>query len=357
MLNMKLSPSRTEMEQAFYSKDADYDGVFFVGVQTTGIFCRPSCPSRPQPENIEFFSTLREAIAAGYRPCKRCHPTEAYGTPPAWVTALIQQVEAAPHAKITAAELQLLGISPEQARRWFRDHYGMTFSEWCRSQRLANAFTHIRNGASLDDVVLSNGYESYSGFREAFGKTFGMPPGQEQTGDFVAVQQLETPLGVLLVGAVREGICLVEYSDRRMLEQNYATLRQQFGYPVLPVAHPHIDHLRQELSQYFAGTLTQFTVPVVIRGTAFQEKVWLALQQIPYGKTIAYDQLAQNIGQPTAMRAVARANSMNRISILIPCHRVIGKDGQLTGYGGGLWRKRLLLELERTGRLPGDDRN
>lgn len=352
---MTLSPSRTEMVQAFYSKDADYDGVFFVGVRTTGIFCRPSCPSRPQPQNIEFFSTLQEAIAAGYRPCKRCCPTEAYGTPPAWVTTLMQKVEAAPHAKITAAELRLWGISPERARRWFRDHYGMTFSEWCRGQRLANAFTHIRDGAPLDDVVLSNGYESHSGFREAFGKTFGVPPGQEQ-GDFIAVQRLETPLGALLVGAVREGICLVEYSDRWMLEQNYATLRQQFGYPVLPVAHPQIDHLRQELSQYFVGTLTQFTVPVVIRGTAFQEKVWSTLQQIPYGKTISYNQLAQNIGQPTAMRAVARANSMNRISILIPCHRVIGKDGQLTGYGGGLWRKRLLLELERTGSLPGDEK-
>lgn len=353
---MTLSPSRCEMEQAFYRNDADYDGVFFVGVRTTGIFCRPSCPSRPQPENIEFFATLREAILAGYRPCKRCRPAEAYGTLPAWVAALIQKVEAAPNAKITTADLRSLGISPERARRWFRDHYGMTFSEWCRGQRLAKAFTHIRDGAPLDDVVLTNGYESHSGFREAFSKTFGVPPGQEQTGDFIAVQRLETPLGALLVGAVREGICLVEYSDRRMLEQNYATLRQRFGYPLLPVTHPQIDHLRRELSQYFAGTLIQFTVPLVIRGTPFQEKVWSALQQIPYGKTISYDRLAQNIGQPTAMRAVARANGMNRISILIPCHRVIGKNGQLTGYGGGLWRKRLLLELERTGRLPGDER-
>jgi len=228
----------------------------------------------------------------------------------------------------------------------------MTFSEWCRGQRLAKGFTHIRDG----DVVFSNGYESHSGFREAFSKTFGVPPGQEQTGDFIAVQRLETPLGALLVGAVREGICLVQYSDRRLLEQNYATLRQRFGYPLLPVNHPQIDHLRQELSQYFAGTLTRFTVPLVIRGTPFQEKVWSALQQIPYGKTVSYEQLAQNIGQPTAMRAVARANGMNRISILVPCHRVIGKDGQLTGYGGGLWRKRLLLELESTGRLPGDER-
>ncbi|WP_199320116.1 bifunctional transcriptional activator/DNA repair enzyme AdaA [Leptolyngbya sp. FACHB-261] len=352
-MRSELSPSRTEMEQAFYHKDASYDGVFFVAVRTTGIFCRPSCPSRPKLENVEFFSTLREAIFASYRPCKRCHPMEVYGALPDWVVSLTQQVEAAPNAKITAAELRAIGISPERARRWFREHYGMTFAEWCRGRRLADAFTRIREGTPLADVVFANGYESHSGFREAFGKTFGVSPGQSQTSDYIAAQILETPLGALLVGAVSEGVCLIEYTDRRMLEHNYATIRKRFGHPVLPVTNEQIEHLRDELTRYFAGTLTKFTVPLVPQGTAFQERVWSELQRIPYGQTIAYDQLARRIEQPTAVRAVARANGMNRINILIPCHRVIGKDGQLTGYGGGLWRKRLLLELERTGKLPG----
>jgi AraC family transcriptional regulator of adaptative response/methylated-DNA-[protein]-cysteine methyltransferase len=352
-MTLPLSPTQAEMEQAFYQKDASYDGVFVVAVRTTSIFCRPSCPSRPKPENIEFFPTIQAAIQAGYRPCKRCCPTEVEGTLPDWVTALTQKVAASATGKITAADLRSLGVSPERARRWFRDHYGMTFAEWHRGRRLAEALNQIQDGSQLDDVVYANGYESQSGFRDAFNKTFGVSPGQSQSQDYLAVQLLETPLGTLLLGALREGVCLVEYGDRRSLEQQYETLRKQFGCPVLAVPHEHLDRLRDELTNYFAGTLTEFTVPLVLRGTEFQERVWSALRRIPYGETISYDQLARWIEQPTAVRAVARANGMNRINVLIPCHRVIGKDGQLTGYGGGLWRKRLLLELERTGKLPG----
>lgn len=354
-MSLKLSPSHIEMEQAFYCKDASYDGVFFVAVRTTGIFCRPSCPARPKPENIEFFSTIRDAVFAGYRPCKRCHPLEVYGALPNWVAVLMQRVETSPDAKITATELRSLGLTPERVRRWFQGYYGMTFVEWCRGRRLANAFTQIRSGTTLDDVIFTNQYESHSGFRAAFSEVFGVPPGQSQNSDFIATQLLETPLGALLVGAVREGVCLIEYTDRRMLEHNYAIIRKRFGYPVLPVTNSHIECLRDELSRYFAGKLTQFTIPLVLGGTAFQEQVWSELQRISYGTTIAYDELARRINQPTAIRAVARANGMNRINILIPCHRVVGKNGQLTGYGGGLWRKRLLLELERTGELPGNE--
>ena len=353
-MTLKRSPSRAEMEQAITRKDGSYDGIFFVAVRTTGIFCRPSCPSRPKLENIEFFPAIRDAVFAGYRPCKRCHPLEVYGALPDWVVTLMQRVETTPDVKITATELRSLGLTPERVRRWYKEHYGMTFVEWCRGRRLAKAFTQIQAGTPLDDVVFTNQYESYSGFREAFSKVFGVPPGQSQTSDFIATQILETPLGALLVGAVREGVCLIEYADRRMLEHNYASIRQQFNYPVLPVTNSHIEGLRAELARYFDAKLTEFTVPLVFRGTAFQEQVWSELQRIPYGKTIAYDELARRIKKPTAVRAVARANGMNRLSILIPCHRVIGKDGRLTGYGGGLWRKRLLLELERTGNLPGN---
>lgn len=347
------SLSQTEMEQAFYHKDPSYDGLFFVAVRTTGIFCRPSCPSRPKLENIEFFSTVKQALFSGYRPCKRCRPGEVFGSLPEWVEQLMQRVEESPTTKITAADLRAMGITPERARRWFRDHLGMTFTEWCRGRRLAGAFTQIKAGAPLDEVVFEQGYDSHSGFRSAFEKTFGCTPKQSQAKDYIAAQLLETPLGPLLVCAVEAGICLVEFSDRRMLEGNYAQIQKRFGYPVLPVNHEWIDRLRSELERYFAGDLQAFTVPIVPKGTPFQEKVWTELQQIPHGETISYDELAQRIDQPTAMRAVARANGMNRISILIPCHRVIGKDGTLTGYGGGLWRKRLLLELEQAGKLPG----
>jgi len=352
-MTLSFTPSETEMEAAFYRKDASYDGLFFVAVRTTGIFCRPSCSPCPKRENVEFFLSLREAVVAGYRPCKRCSPEASLEPPPPWVSQLMARVETSTKQKLSAEDWQQLGITPERARRWFKDHYGMTFTDWCRARRLAEAFTQIRSGESLDDVVFAQGYDSHSGFREAFAKTFGVPPGQADSQRYIAVELMDTPLGLMVAGAVDGGLCLLEYSDRRMLERNYATLRQRFGNAVLPVSHPHLTTLKLELGEYFAGERTAFTVPVMLEGTPFQTRVWEALQQIPHGETIAYDALAQCIGQPTAMRAVARANAMNRINILVPCHRVIGKDGSLTGYGGGLWRKRLLLELEREDRMPG----
>ncbi len=352
-MSLSFTPSRAEMEAAFYRKDASYDGLFFAAVRTTGIFCRPSCPSCPKRENVEFFLSLREALLAGYRPCQRCCPEASLESPPAWVSQLIERVETQADQKLIPDDWQRLGTTPERARRWFKDHYGMTFAEWCRARRLAGAFSQIRSGESLEDVVFAHGYGSHSGFREAFTKTFGVPPGQADTQRYIAVELMETPLGLMVAGAVDEGLCLLEYSDRSSLERHYATLRQRFDSAVLPVGHPHLTTLKTELGQYFAGQRTGFTVPIALAGTPFQTTVWEELQRIPHGETIAYDELAQRIGQPTAMRAVARANGSNRLSIVVPCHRVIGKDGSLTGYGGGLWRKRLLLELERTGQLPG----
>ncbi|HZQ08484.1 MAG TPA: methylated-DNA--[protein]-cysteine S-methyltransferase [Anaerolineae bacterium] len=357
MMRLTQPLSLAEMERAFYEKDASYDGVFFVAVKTTGIFCRPSCPARPKRENVEFFATMREAIFAGYRPCKRCHPTQVNGAPPRWAAELMQRVERAPESKVTASELYAMGVTPERARRWFLDNYGMTFAEWQRGRRLAEAFTQIRNGEPLDDVVFANGYESHSGFREAFTKTFGAPPGQARSGEYIAAQFIETPLGPLLCAATREGVCFVEFSDRRMLEYNYQVIRKRFKLPILPASNRCLEQLRAALDCYFEGKLEKFQVPFVLRGTPFQERVWNELCKIPYGETISYQELAERIGEPNAIRAAARANGMNRISILVPCHRVVGKDGELTGYGGGLWRKRLLLELERTSALSGSTLN
>lgn len=351
-----LMPPRNELEQAFIAKDASYDGVFYVAVKTTGIFCRPSCSSRPNLDNVEFFASVKECLFAGYRPCKRCHPLEATGTPPAWVSQLIERVEAAPDARLKAADLRGLGITPERARRWFQQHYGMSFTAWCRGTRMAAAFLRIRQGASLDDATFDSGFESHSGFREAFERAFGAAPGRTRAqGERVVVTILESPLGPLLAGANDRGVTLLEYTDRRMLEHNLKRMRRRFGCGVVPGRHSLLERLERQLKEYFEGKRTDFTVPLAVSGTPFQDKVWRELQRIPHGQTISYDDLARRIGQPTAQRAVARANGMNYVSILIPCHRVIGKDGTLTGYGGGLWRKRLLLELEKNGVLPGRD--
>jgi AraC family transcriptional regulator of adaptative response/methylated-DNA-[protein]-cysteine methyltransferase len=303
---------------------------------------------------VEFFASVKECFFAGYRPCKRCHPLEANGKPPDWARELISRVEGAPDTRLKASDLRDLGITPERARRWFQQHYGMSFSAWCRGNRLAGAFMRIRQGAALDDAIFDSGFESHSGFREAFARVFGEAPGRSrENGDRVVIAMIESPLGPLLAGATEHGITFLEYTDRRMLENNVKSMRRRFGCGIVPGQHPLLERLRGELNEYFQGDRREFTVPLGSRGTLFQDKVWQELRRIPYGETISYDELARRVGQPTAQRAVARANGMNCVAILIPCHRVIGKDGSLTGYGGGLWRKRLLLELERTGRLPG----
>lgn len=341
-------PPRQEMERAFLGGDANYDGIFFTGVRTTGIFCRPSCPARkPLPSNVEFFATVREAMFAGYRPCRRCHPTRNPGTAPEWATKLIDAVEAEPNRRFRDSDLRGLGVDPARARRYFMEHFGMTFQAYCRGRRLSGALRQLRAGESLDEVALGTGWESHSGFRDAFARTFGTSPGKTADAACVLTTAIDTPLGPLIAGATDEGLCLLEFTDRRMLEAQIKRLQSLLRRPIVPGEHAHLTQTRQELDRYFAGTLHDFTVPIVFRGTAFEERVWRELLAIPYGETASYAGLAARVNAPGAQRAVGRANGMNRISIVIPCHRVVNSDGKLGGYGGGLWRKHWLLALER----------
>lgn len=349
---------RDEMAEAFARRDPAYDGAFFVAVRTTGIFCRPTCPSRPDPRNVEFLTNLRECLEAGYRPCKRCRPAEPAGTPPPWAAGLMRLVADASDGRPGDAELRALGVTPERARRWFRAHCGMTFAEWSRAHRLAGAFTRLREGGDIDAVGYEAGFESASGFRAAFARVFGVAPGQVRAGSGAGVDRwvvgwIGSPVGSLVAAVREEGVSLLEFQDCRGWEANLESLRRSSGCVVVPGEHQWLDRLRVELEEYFTGRRREFTVPLAMTGTPFQEEVWRELQRIPFGETLSYEVLAKRVGCPTGQRAVALANGRNRIVILIPCHRVIGKDGSLTGYGGGLWRKRLLLELERTGRLPG----
>ena len=350
ILNATLTEK--EMTTAWERRDASYDGIFFLGVKTTGIFCRPSCPSQPRREHLEFFLSTDEAVRAGYRPCKRCQPELAHGQPPQWVANLMARVTESPDERISARDLRSLGVQPERARRWFQKHHGMTFAAWCRGLRLSKAFTQIRCGELMDDVILGNGFDSHSGFRTAFTRAFGKAPRKAAISDCVRVSWLNTSIGPMLAAASDEGICQLEFADRRGLEKTYAEMRRRFLLPVVPGENRPLQRLRQELQEYFNGTRCEFTVPVALRGTDFQERVWRELQRIPFGRTASYETIAKKIGSPSAVRAVARANGANRLYLLVPCHRVIAKDGTLSGYGGGVWRKRLLLELERTGRIP-----
>lgn len=344
---IRAMPSLEEMRSAWRRRDASYDGIFCIAVRTTGIFCRPSCPSRPKLEHVEFFPSVGHAIRAGYRPCKRCTPERALGEPPEWVATLMARAQNAPTERITAGDLRALGVAPERARRWFQKHHGMTFAAWCRGLRLSGAFSQIRRGAPLDDVILGHGYESHSGFRAAFGRLFGKSPGRSRDAEALRVALLETPLGPMLAVVNSRSVCQLEFADRRGLEAGYAEMRRRFKLPVVPGENSVMKQVRAELAEYFAGKRREFTVELALLGTPFQQKVWRELLRIPHGETVSYEEVASRLGVPRAVRAVARANGANRICVLVPCHRVIGKDGSLTGYGGGLWRKRHLLEQEQ----------
>ncbi len=345
---MSVLPSAGEMERAYKASDSSYDGVFFLGVRSTGIFCRPSCPARkPQPHNVSYFATQREAIFAGFRPCKRCRPMDQPGAVPPWLAGLVKRVEADPSARYSDGELRSTGIDPVRARRYFQKHYGMTFQAYCRGRRLGKSLEQIRLGATLDDVALGYGYNSHSGFREAFARAFGKAPGQSRDSDCILAAWIESPLGPLVVGATDKGVCLLEFTDRRMLDAQFAKLRRQFECAIVPGENKHILQIKKELDEYFAGTRRRFEVKLVVRGTEFQERVWSQLLKIPHGKTVAYEDIARRIGSPEAQRAVGHANGLNCIAIVIPCHRVVNKNGNLGGYGGGLWRKKKLLEIEQ----------
>ena len=335
-----------EMRRAWNRRDAGYDGLFYFGVRTTGIFCRPSCPAKkPLAKNVEYFGTVRQAAFAGYRPCKRCKPLEATGATPAWMQRLLALIERDPHARVRNAQLRKMGIEPARARRHVPKHFGMSFQAYARARRLGRAFEQIKQGKSMDDIAV--GYESQSGFREAFNKAFGTAPGDARDSDVIKVTWLESALGPLLAAATARAVVLLEFTERRMLETQFDILRRRFKAPIVPGDNPHLAKLRQELVEYFDGRRKSFSVPLNYPGTPFQQKVWDELLKIPYGETRSYEDIARAVGSTSAVRAVGQTNGLNRICVVIPCHRVVNKDGKLGGYGGGLWRKQALLTLEQ----------
>ncbi|GAA4303285.1 methylated-DNA--[protein]-cysteine S-methyltransferase [Nibribacter koreensis] len=334
--------------QALVTKDVSYEGTFIAGVKTTGIFCRPTCTARkPKRENVEFFKTTKEAILHGYRPCKVCSPLEKMGETPAYIQEILQEISRDPSVKFKDWDLEQRGIEPSKIRRWFLKNHGITFHAYQRMCRINSAFKKIQSGEAVTAVAFDSGYDSLSGFTDSFKSIFGVAPSLSKEQRIIHLTRLQTPLGTMYACAVEEGICLLEFTDRRMLETEFKALTKLLNGTLVQGESPYFAQLNQELEEYFSGHRQTFTVPLVTPGTAFQNQVWQVLQEIPYGTTRSYKQQSIALNNLGAIRAVAQANGMNRISILIPCHRVIGEDGSLTGYGGGLWRKKWLLDLER----------
>ncbi len=285
---MTTLPTIQQMQRAYRRSDTSYDGIFYLGVRTTGIFCKPSCGARkPRPQNVAYFSTPREALFAGFRPCKRCRPMAASGSPPGWVRELLEHVER--QARITDARLRELRIDPARARRYFQKHYGMTFQAYCRGRRLGNALQQIRRGRPLDDVTLGHGYESHSGFRSAFAKRFGAPPGKMRDGDAVVVTWIESPLGPLVAAAAGDAVVLLEFTERRMLDAQFRTIRKYFRSPIIPGENEVLRNAQAGTRGVFRGKAQVVHVcPVRIPGSAFQQRVW---QRAPPDPLRQFDQL------------------------------------------------------------------
>ena len=339
------------MWQAWEAKDANYDGQFFVAVKTTHIYCRISCPARPLRKNMVFFATCDEAEAAGYRACKRCHPRETLLPDNAaeLTQRAIEIIAASGKARLNEMGAQL-NISPFHLQRTFKKVMGVSPLQYAKAQR-ANQIKHeLKNGQRVTDAIYNAGFESSSRMYE--NKTLGMTPTTYQKGGrgmTIGYAVLPCLLGHMLMAGTPNGICAIYFGDddtklEHALMQEYpnAGIEKHISSELRDWADAVMAFMERKRDHASLGKL-----PLDVQGTAFQARVWQALRNIPEGQTRSYSDIAKAIGQPTAMRAVANACGSNKVSIVIPCHRVVREDGSVGGYHWGSERKALLLEREK----------
>lgn len=338
-------PSDDVLYEALLARDTAYDGRAFVGVGSTGIVCRLTCPARkPKRENCTFFARVADALEAGFRPCKRCHPLGGHEP---MVDDLRKALEADPARRWSEDDVVARGYDPSTVRRAFKRAYGLTFLELARLMRVGAGFEMLAGGAKVIDAQLEAGFESGSGFRDAFAKLLGVSPGTLSDQALLKADWIKTPLGPMITVASEKHLHLLEFMDRKGLPAELKKLAANTKGGIGIGSLGPTEQIRAELEAYFVGSSAAFETPLAFHGTDFEQSVWRTLQTIPPGATWSYKQLAISLGKPTATRAVARANGCNQLALIVPCHRVIGADGSLTGYAGGLWRKEKLIELER----------
>lgn len=336
-----------EKYKAIVDKDPSFEGVFITAVKSTGIFYRPVCTARkPKPENVVFYDSVKEAVLNGFRPCKVCKPLEHVAVIPPDIKTLLEELHAMPFNKIKDYHLREKGFEPSHLRRWFKKHFNMTFHSYQRMLRINGAYKKIMVGDTITNAAFESGYESLSGFNNGYRTIFGKAPSKSKQQTVINIVRFTTPLGPMFGCATTNGVCLLEFTDRKALETEFKQLCKLLNAVILPGPNPHLDQLQKEMEEYFEGKRTQFEVALHTPGTSFQQKVWNILREVPYGETRSYKQQAIALQKLKAIRAVASANGDNRISIIIPCHRIIGEDGSLTGYGGGLPRKKWLIDCE-----------
>lgn len=350
--------------QQVLARDPHADGLFFYGVKSTGIYCRPTCPSRrPAQHNVTFFPTADSAEQSGFRACKRCQPREAAGKQQTAIVAKAAEFMARnASSRVSLTELaRVAGTNRIALLRAFQRVLGITPGEFARSQRritfqrslraTPGANAKVKNPKRITDAIYEAGFGSSSRLYEGSKEFFGMTPSTLRAGApglSIRYSTADTPLGRMLVAATSDGICAITFGsdDSELVSELQRRFSKASLVPASDAAGWLADAVKfvlNQLSEHPAAA----TFPLDIRATAFQQRVWKALQQIPRGETRTYSQVARELGQPTAVRAVASAIGSNPVALAVPCHRVIGSDGSLTGYRWGLERKRKLLEAEK----------
>lgn len=298
-------------------------------------------------ENRTFSPTIGECVEAGYRPCKRCHPLQAAALADPTIAALLHALDMRPGRRWSENHVIKLGYDPSTVRRSFRRQFGMTFLEMARQRRLREGFETLAVGGKVVTAQHEASFESASAFRAAFARLLGHSPSELQSDKLLRATWIPTPLGDMIAVSSRSHLHLLEFVDRKGLPAELKKLQQASKEGIGIGSMPPSEQAMAELAEYFAARRDRFSTPLAMSASPFTQRVWDVLREIPSGETRSYSEIAREIGRPTAIRAVARANGANQIALMIPCHRVIGAYGSLTGYGGGLWRKQRLIEIER----------
>ncbi len=338
--------------QAVLDRDRSLDGAFVFGVSSTRIFCRPSCPAkRPRRENVSFFDHALQAEQAGYRACLRCRPGAVDGNPQAaLVRAMCRFIEQHLEDQLTLRRLAMeFRLSPFHLQRTFKSVLGVSPKAYIDACRLRQVKQNLQAGHSVTTALYAAGYGSSSRLYERTATQLGMTPEKYRRGAVAAVVHYtiaSSPLGRMLIAATDKGICAINFANSdQQLQQG---LIREFPFAVRRRDDAAMAEWGESLARLIRGQETNPSLPLDIRATAFQRRVWEALQQIPRGETRSYSAVAKKIGMPKATRAVARACATNPVAIAIPCHRVVRQDGELGGYRWGLQRKEQLLTLEKT---------
>lgn len=338
--------------QALLDRDAAADGLFFYSVKTTGIFCRPGCPSkRPNRRNVSFHDTIGDAEKSGFRPCKRCRPSECRPIDPSTllIAAACRTIESAenpPRLKQLAEEA---GLSPQHFHRLFQSRTGVTPRAYASAHRSKRLSQSLRESNSVTNAIYASGFNSSGRFYELAAQTLGMTPTEfraKGAGLKIRFALGECWLGSILIAATDKGICCILLGDDP--EALIRDLHDRFGNAELTGADPAFDDWVAVVMEFITRPTAGLTLPLDIQGTAFQQRVWQALRKIPCGSTLTYRALAEQLGMPKSVRAVASACAANPIAVAVPCHRVVRINGELAGYRWGIERKSLLLERERT---------